>query len=158
MPVRDEPPVPEQIERMRRELGEVKEAAMRAANEGRERDAAELQQRARELGMGIEKATAEFKKRDIAQKVRQLRWMAAQAKQAGDNERAEKMVREADDLQRRLQNAPEPRKQPTPEKRQQRPSPERQQQDEVRRAIMELRGEVVRLRDQVEQLKREVRR
>jgi fused signal recognition particle receptor len=130
----------ERINPMHAELAELKKAAQRAEREGRPDEAAELREKAQNIAKEIGQAGGKGKIRVAEGEIERLHVLAAEAKEAGQLDKAESLLREANALKGRLKGAPELKKQPPI-------------QPELMHQIELLREEVARLRKDVEELK-----
>jgi len=96
---------PGNIDGLRRELAELKEAAAHAEREGQHDRAAELHQRAKRLAAEVEGGRGGDRERKIVEakrRIGQLRDMAHEAKARGEGEKAERLMAEAEEIERAL--------------------------------------------------------
>lgn len=126
-------------------LAELKKAAQLAQQQGREDEAAELIEKAKQIAREIEETTPPGKIRSPKNEIERLRALAGEAKEGGQPDRAEAILREAKELERKIKGPVEGKMQPPA-------APELIHQIEI------LREEVGRLRKDVEELRQLVRR
>lgn len=130
-------------EQMEHRVAELRKRAERAEQEGHRDEADEFRQHARKLTIEIEGNHRQPKARTKEQ-IEHLHAMAADAKAAGQYDRADAIYREAKELEWHLRNAGAPKM-------------ENGQRNRLERQIEQLRDQVNGLRKEIEELKEIVR-
>jgi len=129
------------VEDVRRKVAELKEAAMRAEREDRHDEAGRLREKAEMLVRDIEKGGRPPDIGDMQREIDRLHAMSREAKEAGEQEKAEALFREAEKINERLKGTVEGKK-------------DRPAAPGLEREVGMLREEIGRLRRDVEELKR----
>ena len=142
-------------ERIEKLLAEAREAeararlmraAARAEREGRDDEANELRQQARKLAVEAEELGRQRKDRGMIEQIDRLHAMAADAKAAGQYDRADAIYREAKEMERNLKNAGAPKM-----------DMDNEQRNRLERQVEQLRDEMNGLRKEIEELKEVIR-
>ena len=132
------------LEAMRDKAAELRRQSERAKGEGRYEESGELWKNAENIARESDAGARKIERFQIESQLKYVRMMAERAEKRGEFDRAEALVREARQLEQRLQS----------------PGPEqgtKMRNDDLPRQVDELRQEVKRLRGEMEELKRQVR-
>jgi len=134
----------DRADQIERQIAELREGAERADQEGRMDEADRLRRQARNLASEAGELGRRRKDRAMKEQIDRLYATAADAKAAGQYDRADAIYREAKEMQRNLNNAGMPKM-------------ENEQRNRLEQQVEQLRDQVNGLRNEIEELKEVVR-